>query len=198
MAEDIVHIIGISGSLRRRSFNSALLRAAAGLTPEGCRIEIASIEGIPLYNGDLEGAEGAPAAVSQLKDRIASADALLLVTPEYNNSMPGVMKNAMDWLSRPPEDIDRVFGYKPVGLMGASPGRLGTVHAQTAWLTVFRALGVTPWFGENLYVSRASGLFDDSGRLTDEDTRRRLAHYVEGFVTFIRAQQRHSTKDKEA
>jgi NAD(P)H-dependent FMN reductase len=188
MAEDMVRIVGISGSLRKRSLNAALLGAAVELRPEGCSIEVGSIEAIPLYNGDLEEREGVPAAVAQLKDRIAGADGLLLVTPEYNNSIPGVMKNAVDWLSRPSDDIDRVFGDKPVGLMGVSPGRSGTMHAQTAWLTVFRALGVVPWFGENLYVSRARGLFDEAGRLTDEETRRRLANYLQGFVGFIRAQ----------
>jgi NAD(P)H-dependent FMN reductase len=192
MAEDIVTIIGISGSLRKHSLNSAVLRAAAELAPAGCTIKVASIEAIPLYNGDIEETEGIPAVVSQLKDQIAKVNALLLVTPEYNNSIPGVMKNAIDWLSRPPEDIDRVFGGKPVGLIGASPGRMGTVNAQTAWLTVFRALGMTPWFGENLYISRALDLFDGSGQLADRDTLRRLANYVEGFVAFIREQQRHS------
>ena len=98
-------LIGLSGSLRQGSFNSALLRAAVGLMPADVELRIASIRGIPLYDGDLEAAEGVPAAVQALKDSIAAADGLLFVTPEYNNSMPGVMKNAVDWLSRPAADI---------------------------------------------------------------------------------------------
>ena len=146
-------IIGIAGSLRAGSFNQALLRAAAELAPEGCEVEIASIRDIPLYDGDVEASSGAPAAVSALKDRIAAADALLLVTPEYNNSLPGVFKNAIDWLSRPSADIKRVFGGRPVGLMGATPGPGGTRLAQTAWLQVIRTLGMCPWFGKSVYLT---------------------------------------------
>src|SRR4051812_651010 len=108
-------VIGLSGSLRKGSFNTALLHAAVDLAPAGLTIEPASIAEIPLYNGDLE-QRAYPAAVSALKDRIAAADGLLLVTPEYNNSMPGVFKNAIDWLSRPPTDNGRVFANRRVGL----------------------------------------------------------------------------------
>src|SRR6202165_3051619 len=101
-------IVGIAGSLRAASFNAALLRAAAGLMPPGSSLEIASIKGIPLYDGDVEANEGIPQAVAALKEQIAAADGLLLVTPEYNNSMPGVFKNTIDWLSRPASDIPRV------------------------------------------------------------------------------------------
>lgn len=103
-------IIGIAGSLRAGSYNKALLRTAATLMPPGATLEIASIQGIPLYDGDVETNEGIPAVVAQLKDLIAGSDGVLLVTPEYNNSMPGVLKNTIDWLSRPPADIARVFG----------------------------------------------------------------------------------------
>src|SRR2546421_52203 len=102
-------VLGISGSLRRGSYNSALLRAAARLMPEDSTLDIASLRGIPLYDGDVE-AQGIPASVSQLKEAIIAADGVLLVTPEYNNSIPGVFKNAIDWLSRPSSDIKRVFG----------------------------------------------------------------------------------------
>src|SRR5438132_10979358 len=105
---DTITILGMAGSLRQGSFNAALLRAAAA--PAGCTVDIASIRGIPLYDGDVEAATGVPAVVETLKARLAAADGLLLVTPAYNNAMPGVFKNALDWLSRPPQDIPRLFG----------------------------------------------------------------------------------------
>ena len=182
---DTITILGIAGSLRQSSFNAALLRAAAAAAPAGCTVDIASIRGIPLYDGDVEAATGVPAVVETLKDRVAAADGLLLVTPEYNNAIPGVFKNAIDWLSRPPQDIPRVFGGRPVALMGATPGGLGTVHAQTAWLPVLRALGMQPWFGTLLYVSGAYTVFDASGTLLDEQIRERLRIYMTGFVAFV-------------
>jgi chromate reductase len=174
-------IIGIAGSLRSGSFNAALLRAAAETCPA---IEIESIRGIPLYDGDLEAA-GFPARVSELKDRVAGAHALLLVTPEYNNSIPGTFKNAIDWMTRPPADVPRVFRGRPVGLIGASPGMQGTVLSQTAWLPIFRTLGMRPYFGQNLYVGNASKVFDAGGRLVDEAIQKRLQAYLDGFVAFI-------------
>ena len=132
-------ILGISGSLRKGSYNTALLRAAAGLMPDGAQLEIGSIAGIPLYDGDLEAAQGIPPAVQALKSRIQENQGLLLVTPEYNNSIPGVFKNAIDWLSRPPADIAKVFGERPVGVIGASPGGFGTILAQSAWLPVLHS-----------------------------------------------------------
>src|SRR6266511_3115755 len=118
----MITLIGISGSLRRASFNSAILRAAAAVMPSEAELRIESIAGIPLYDGDVEAEHGVPSVVSKLKDLIAAADGLFLVTPEYNNSIPGVTKNAIDWLSRPPADIPKVFGGKPVAIAGASPG----------------------------------------------------------------------------
>lgn len=182
-------IIGLSGSLRQKSLNSALLRAAAGLAPAGTTIQIESIKGIPLYDGDVEAASGIPAAVAALKDRIAAADGLLLVTPEYNNSIPGVFKNTIDWLSRPADDIARVFGGKPVGMMGASPGRFGTLSSQTAWLPVLRALGAQPWFEQTLYLGGAHRLFDASGNLADEESRKRVQSYLAGFARFVEKQK---------
>src|SRR3989454_2419643 len=155
-------VLGISGSLRRGSYNSALLRAAQRLMPEDATLDIASLRGIPLYDGDVE-AQGIPAAVNQLKEAIVAADGVLLVTPEYNNSIPGVFKNAIDWLSRPPSDIPRVFSGKPVAIIGASPGGFGTILSQEAWLPVLRTLGTRPWFGGRLLVSRAATVFDESG-----------------------------------
>ncbi len=180
-----MRIIGIAGSLRSGSFNAALLRAAVDECPAGSTIEIESIRGIPLYDGDVEAAQGIPARAAELKDRIASADGLLLVTPEYNNSIPGAFKNAIDWLTRPPGDIGRVFRNRPVGLIGASPGAYGTIQAQGAWLPVFRTLGMRPWFGQLMYVGNAAKVFDASGKLVDEAIRTRLRNYVRGFTEFV-------------
>lgn len=180
----MARLIGISGSLRQGSLNSALLRAAAGLVPQGSQLSIGSISGIPLYDGDIEAREGIPDAVATLKEAIASADGLLLVTPEYNNSIPGVFKNAIDWLSRPSSDIKRVFGAKPLALIGASPGGFGTVLSQTAWLPVLRTLGADLWSGGRLLVSRASGVFDEAGNLTDPKIEEQLKAYLQGFAEF--------------
>jgi NAD(P)H-dependent FMN reductase len=178
-------ILGLPGSLRRGSYNAALLRAAAEVSPDATQVHVASIAGIPLYDGDLERDHGIPPVVSALKDRIARADALLLVTPEYNNGIPGVFKNAIDWLSRPPKDIRRVFGDKPVGLMGATPGRGGTRLAQLAWLPVFRTLGMRPWFGKQLHVGGAAEAFSEEGRLVDDKIRELLTEYIDGFARFV-------------
>jgi chromate reductase, NAD(P)H dehydrogenase (quinone) len=178
-------LIAIAGSLRRDSFNAALVRAAAELAPGPTRVEVGSIRDIPLYDADVEHAEGIPDAVRVLKDAIAAADGLVLATPEYNHSMPGVLKNAIDWLSRPPKDIARVFGNKPVAIMGATPGGGGTRMAQLAWLPVLRTLGTRAWFGQQLYVARASHLFDEEGELVDEGIRERLRAFMDGFSSFV-------------
>lgn len=177
-------ITGIAGSLRTGSYNAALLRAAAHMMPAGARLDIASIQGIPLYDGDVETREGAPAAVTALKERIVAGDGLLLVTPEYNHSIPGVLKNAIDWLSRPPSDSPRVFGGRPVALIGASMGGFGTVLAQNAWLPVLRALGMRPWFGARLLVSNAARVFDERGEIIDDRIREQLAQFMRGFAEF--------------
>jgi NAD(P)H-dependent FMN reductase len=180
----MVRVVGIAGSLRKDSYNSALLRAAAALTPAGAELTIASIRGIPLYDGDVE-AEGPPESVTQLKEQIAAADGLLLATPEYNNSMPGVLKNAIDWLSRPAADIPRVFRGRPVAIMGATPGRGGTILAQAAWLPVFRTLGLDICPGPRVYVAGAAKVFDAQGTLVDPEVRALLERFVKGFVEFI-------------
>jgi chromate reductase, NAD(P)H dehydrogenase (quinone) len=180
-------IIGISGSLRKASYNAALLNAAVELAPVGLTIEVGSIRDIPLYDGDVEAQSGVPAAVAALKDRIAAADGLLLVTPEYNGSLPGVFKNAIDWLSRPGSDIQRVFGMKAVGLIGATPGGGGTRLSQTAWLPVLRQLGTHPWFGKTLFLANAGQAFDASGTLTDPKLQQLLRDYLAGFAKFVTA-----------
>jgi chromate reductase, NAD(P)H dehydrogenase (quinone) len=178
-------IVGLSGSLRRASFNTALLNTAAKLMPADATLQVETIHGIPLYDGDVEAAEGIPAAVTRLKDMIAAADGLLLATPEYNNSLPGPFKNAIDWLSRPGNDIKRVFGGRKVAVMGASPGGFGTILSQSAWLPVLRTLGTQPWFGGRLQVSRAGSVFDAEGRMIDEATRTQLAQFMAGFCSFL-------------
>ena len=180
-------ILGVSGSLRSGSFNASLLRAAAESMPAGARLEIGSIKGIPLYDADVEASSGIPEAVAALKERIVAADGLLLVTPEYNNSIPGVFKNAIDWLSRPPADIPRVFGGRPVAVIGASPGPFGTLLSQTAWLPVLKTLRTRAWFGGRLQVSRAEDVFDANGKLVDERVREQLRKLLDDFVKFVAA-----------
>src|SRR6266446_3263876 len=176
----MIKVLGISGSLRRGSYNSALLRAAQRLMPEDATLEMASIRGIPLYDGDVE-TQGTPAAVSQLKQAIVAADGVLLATPEYNNSLPGVLKNAIDWLSRPSSDIKRVFGGKPFAMMGASAGGFGTILSQTAWLPVLRTLGA------QLLVSRAANVFDETGGIKDATVEEQLKNFLAGYVSFLRS-----------
>jgi chromate reductase, NAD(P)H dehydrogenase (quinone) len=181
----MTRIIGIAGSLRRGSFNAALLRAALEFVPKDARLEIEPINDIPLYDYDVE-VEEFPPAVVRLKDELAAADGLLIATPEYNNSIPGVAKNAMDWLSRPPDDIPRVFHDKAVGVIGASPGRFGTVLSQNAWLPVLRTLGTRPWFGGRLLISQAAQMFDADGKLVNQTIRNLVREFVTGFFEFAK------------
>jgi chromate reductase, NAD(P)H dehydrogenase (quinone) len=183
----MVNIVGISGSLRKASLNTALLRAAESRMPQGSVLKPGTISGIPLYDGDLEAESGIPEAVSVLKDHIAAADGLLLVTPEYNNSIPGVFKNAIDWLSRPSSDIAKVFGAKPVAIIGASPGGFGTILSQSAWLPVMRTLGADLWSGGRLMVARAGSVFDADGNIIDAKTEAHLSEFLAGFSAYVAA-----------
>jgi chromate reductase, NAD(P)H dehydrogenase (quinone) len=143
--------------------------------------QLAVIGSLPLFNQDILEREGFPAGVAELKDALQRADGLLIATPEYNWGIPGFLKNAVDWASRPASDIPDVFGDLPVALIGAGGGA-GTRFAQNAWLSVFRFLKMRPWFGESLYVDRAQYRFDGHNRLTDEATREQLRAIVIGFA----------------
>jgi len=182
----MIRIAAISGSLRAKSYNTGLLRAGAALVPAGTTLDVLSIDAVPLYSGDIE-ARAFPSSVSALKEGIATADGLLLATPEYNGSLPGVLKNAIDWMTRPPEDKERVFGARPVALMGATTSGFGTVLSQSAWLPVLKKLRMRPWFGGLLTLSRADTVFDPDAVLTDEHTRQVLKDFLDGFVRFIEA-----------
>jgi chromate reductase len=175
-------VIALCGSLRRGSYNGLLLRQAVEQAPAGCEIEIASIREIPLYDADVD-AQGTPAPVAALKEKIAAADGLLLASPEYNYSVPGVLKNAIDWLSRPAKDISRVFGGRAVGIMGAG-GASGTRMAQVAWLPVFRALMLVPYSG-SMFVAGAPKAFDADGKLVDDASRQQLTAFMTGFAQFV-------------
>lgn len=176
-------ILGLSGSLRRASFNAGLLRAAAELAPSGTKVDIGSIRDVPLYDGDLEKADGLPPAVRLLQEQLQAADGVLLVTPEYNNGIPGVFKNAIDWMSRGPGL--QMWAGKPVAVIGASPGGFGTVMAQSHWLPVLRTLRATVWAEGRLMVSQAGSVFDAQGDLTDTATREKLADFISGFAREI-------------
>lgn len=177
-------ILGLAGSLRKASFNAGLLRAAESLMPDGTTLDARTLHGVPLYDGDVEAAEGVPPAVATLKQALADCDGLLLVSPEYNNGIPGVFKNAIDWMSRPPGGTG-LFKAKPVAVIGASPGGFGTILSQAAWLPVLRTLGTRHWSEGRLMVARAGSLFDADGNLTDDETRKRLADFLAGFANFV-------------
>lgn len=180
-APSAMRILGIPGSLRAGSYNRALLRAAIDLAPEGMEVEIfEGLEEVPPFNQDVE-EKGVPQPVSHLKQAMASADALLIATPEYNYSIPGVLKNALDWASRPP---DSPLSGKPVGLAGASGGGSGTMRSQLALRQVFVFTGCLVLPKPEVYVTRAPEKFVD-GRLEDERTREHLARFLESLGAWV-------------
>jgi chromate reductase len=163
-----IKVLGISGSLRRGSFNSAALRAAQELAPTGMEVEVyGGLRDIPPYDDDVR-QQGFPPAAADLRARIKAADALLIVTPEYNYSVSGVLKNAIDWASRPPE---QPFNGKPIAIMGASPGMLGTARAQYHLRQMFVFLNGMVLNQPEVMIAQAGTRFDAEGRLTDEKTR---------------------------
>ena len=175
------HVIGISGSLRKGSFNSAALRAAQELAPSGVTIEIFDISAIPLYNEDVK-VQGFPAAVADLRAKIKAADGLLLSTPEYNYSTSGVLKNVIDWVSRPPE---HPFDGKPIALMGAAGGALGTARAQYHLRHMFIFLNAHILNRPEVFIGSAASKFDAEGKLTDQPTRDILAAMLVAFDAWI-------------
>ena len=178
-------ILGISGSLRKASFNTALLRAAVELAPPDLTIEIADLNGIPPFNQDDELAP--PSAVSELKRRIRGADGVLFATPEYNYSIPGVLKNAIDWMSRPYGD--NAWDGKPVAVMGASPGPLGTARCQYHLRQSFLNLNVIAVTRPEVMLGNANQRFDENLTLVDEKSREMVGRLVEALSTLIRQQR---------
>ena len=161
-------VLAMVGSLRKGSYNKLALRAAMELKPAGMEIEQAEIGDLPLYDDDLREA-GYPPPVQRLREQVRAADALLFVTPEYNYSVPGVLKNAIDWCSRPPQ---QPLEGKPAAIMGASTGKLGTARAQYHLRQIFVFVNVLPVNRPEVMLSGAAKLFDADGRLTDEPTRK--------------------------
>jgi len=177
-----VHILGFAGSLRKQSYNRAILAAALEMVPDDASLEIFDLERIPPFNQDLE--LQPPDKVKEFKARIRAADAILIATPEYNYSIPGVLKNAIDWASRPYGD--NAFNGKPVAMIGASIGTLGTARAQYHLRQSFVFLNMCPMNQPEVMVSFAQDKVDGSGRLTDEKTRKKIRELLESLVAWTR------------
>jgi chromate reductase, NAD(P)H dehydrogenase (quinone) len=175
-------ILGIAGSLRKGSYNRAALRAAQQLAPDDVRIEIFELDGIPAFNQDEE--RNPPEPVVQLKNKVRSADAILLVTPEYNYSVPGVLKNAIDWASRPYGDS--AWSGKPVAIMGASGGIFGTARAQYHLRQIFVFLNMYPVNQPEVMIGQAQQRFDADGNLTDETSRKLIRQLLENLAAWTR------------
>jgi chromate reductase len=177
-----IRILGIAGSLRRASYNRAALRAATQLVPEGATLETFELDNLPAFNQDEDG--NPPAVVSELKRRIRGTDAILFVTPEYNYSIPGVLKNAIDWASRPYGDS--AWYGKPAALMGASVGTFGTVRAQYHLRQILVFLNMFPINQPEVMIGNAAERFDEQGNLTDEATRDFIRQLLENLVQWTR------------
>src|SRR3954452_22102370 len=175
-------VVGFAGSLRRSSYNRALLRAAIELAPPELHIEAHELDALPLYNGDVEGA-GVPESVEELRAAIRQADALLTSTTEYNHGVPGVLKNAIDWLSRPPRGS--ALNGKVAAIMGASPGMTGTARSQSQLRQAFVFTNTYALLQPEVLVGRAHEKFDGDGRLIDQATRDFLGTFLQRFTEFI-------------
>ncbi len=177
-----VHILGFAGSLRKQSYNKAILTAAVETVPEDAFLEVFDLEGIPPFNQDSE--LQPPDKVKDFKARIRAADAILIATPEYNYSIPGVLKNAIDWASRPYGD--NAFDGKPVAIMGASVGTLGTARAQYDLRRSFVFLNMFPLNQPEVMVSSAQDKVDGNGRVTDENTRKKIEELLKSLVVWAK------------
>ena len=177
-----VRILGLAGSLRQASYNRAALRAAGTLLPAGATLEIFDLHGLPGFSEDDE--KSPPAKVVELKQRIRAADALLFATPEYNYSVPGVLKNAIDWASRPYGDS--AWGGKPAAIMGASVGAGATMRAQYHLRQIFVYLDIHALNQPEVMIANAASRFDASGNLTDDGTRERIRKLLEALVAWTR------------
>jgi len=177
-----VHILGFAGSLRKQSYNKAILAAAVETLPDDASLEVFDLEGIPPFNQDIE--LQPPDKVKEFKAKIRAADAILIATPEYNYSIPGVLKNAIDWASRPYGD--NAFDGKPVAVMGASIGTLGTARAQYDLRRSFVFLNMLPLNQPEVMVAFAQDKVDSNGRVTDEKTRKRIKELLENLVSWTR------------
>jgi chromate reductase len=178
-----LRFFGIAGSLRAGSFNRGLLRAAAGVLPPGVEVEVFLLDHLPVYNADVE-AQGDPEPVGRLKAGIAAADALLIATPEYNYSIPGVLKNALDWASRPPQTS--VLRKKPVGIIGASGGMSGTIRAQLALRQVFVFTGSYAMPQPEFLMAESAKKCDANGDLVDAESRERLRAFLVALADWTR------------
>jgi len=183
--ETKVKILGIVGSLRKTSFNKALMHAAMELVPENASIEVFDIANFPLFNQDFE--NDPPQIVKDFKSKIKAADALLIATPEYNYSIPGVLKNAIDWASRP--KADKVFDEKPVAIMSASVGRIGGARAQYHLRQCFVFLNMHPVNYPEVMVPQAQLCFDENGNLIQPDSRKLIGQLLEELVRWTRKLQ---------
>ncbi|MEL6344240.1 MAG: NAD(P)H-dependent oxidoreductase [Myxococcota bacterium] len=178
-----IRLLGLSGSLRARSYNTALLRASAALLPDGVQLDIFPLHPIPMYNGDIDNDEDRPQAVVDLQTQARAADGLLMAMPEYNYGVPGVLKNAIDWLSRPA--FRSPLAAKPVGIMGASPGSSGTMRGQEQLKLNLMATLARPFPHPGVAVRGCHEFFDDDMVLTDEKTRQFITNYLDGLRGWI-------------
>jgi len=178
---DVIQVIGLSGSLRKASYNTALLRAALELAPTEMRLEILDLAPLPIFNPDVE--KPFPETVMEFRHRLEQADAVLMATPEYNGSISGVLKNALDWVSRPPHPP---LSGKPVAIMGASTGNFGTLRAQLHLRQILTHLGAFPLGKPEVLVARAEQAFDSNGKLVDEVARGFLRDLLIALVAWTR------------
>ena len=175
-------VVGIAGSLRAKSFNKALLAAAKKNAPATLAIDIFDLAGVPLFDQDVE-AKGYPEAVAKLHAAVGAADGVLIATPEYNSGIPGVLKNALDWMSRPPGKA--TSAGKPVAVMGTSPGMGGTLRVQVVMRPVLAGMGMVQLAGPDTAVPGAGNAFDAEGNLVDEKAKAALAKTLDAFAAWI-------------